>query len=122
MKSKFALLLLLCLAFAQSPGQTNSPLNGAWSGALNVPPGIKLRLIFHVSSSAGELKATMDSVEQNARGIPVTTVSLKGSTVVFDLPNIAGRYEGRIDKDTITGSWTQGGNALPLVLTRAKSE
>jgi uncharacterized protein len=122
MKSKLALLLLLCFAFAQSPAQTDSPLNGAWSGALNVPPGIKLRLIFHVSSSTGELKATMDSVDQNARGIPVTAVSLKGSKVVFDLPNIGGRYEGTIDKETITGSWSQGGNSLPLVLTRAKSE
>lgn len=120
MKSLLAVLLLCATVFAQQPSPAAKNLDGAWTGAINVPPGIKLRIVFHISN-AGQT-ATMDSPDQNARGIPVTAVSLKGATVVIEMPNIGGRYEGQLDKDTIAGNWSQGGNTFPLTLTRVKDE
>jgi len=47
---------------------------GDWLGALEIPTG-SLRLIFHITRSDEGLSATVDSVDQGANGIPVTTVT-----------------------------------------------
>jgi len=118
MKALSAALLLALLACAQQPASTPAGLDGAWLGAIEVPPAIKLRLVFHVAGPV----ATMESLDQNARDIPVSEVIRSGSTVIFDMPKIGGRFEGRIDPAlaTIAGTWSQGGNSFPLTLSRVK--
>ena len=117
MKALSAALLLALLACAQQPASTPPGLDGAWLGAIEVPPAIKLRLVFHVAGPV----ATMESLDQNARDIPVSEVIRSGSTVIFDMPKIGGRFEGRIDPAlaTIAGTWSQGGNDIPLKLKKA---
>eukprot|EP01035_Chromulina_nebulosa_P050250 gene50250-68313_t len=51
-------------------GQT---IIGDWNGALKVQ-GIQLRLVFHISKTDSGFSATMDSPDQGAKGIPVTSV------------------------------------------------
>jgi pimeloyl-ACP methyl ester carboxylesterase len=122
MKILIAALLLTSMACTQQPAPAASAIEGAWMGALDVPPGIKLRVVFHVATSGDGLTATMDSLDQNASGIPVSKVTRNGSTIVFDMPNIGGRFEGQLDNNaaTIAGTWSQGGNSFPLTLTRVK--
>jgi hypothetical protein len=98
-----------------------SDIDGAWMGTLDAG-GAKLRLVFHIANTADGLVATMDSPDQNAKGIPVTTVTRSGSSLKLELKQIAGAFEGKISSDlaTIEGTWTQGGVALPLVLKRVK--
>jgi pimeloyl-ACP methyl ester carboxylesterase len=123
MKRLLAALLLASLAFAQHAAPAASSIDGAWLGALDVPPGIKLRIVFHVAASSNGLTATMDSLDQNARGIPVSTVKRNASAIVFDMPDIGGKFEGQLDNNaaTIAGTWSQGGNSFPLILARVKN-
>jgi fermentation-respiration switch protein FrsA (DUF1100 family) len=101
---------------AQTPG-----VAGDWLGTLNVGP-VALRLVLHITSAGnGQLSATLDSIDQNAKGIPVSSISLKESTLSLAVATINGSYQGRLSADaqTIDGTWTQGGT-LPLVFKRVK--
>ena len=50
------------------------PIAGDWAGTLK-PGNAELRLIVHVKSSDGKLSATVDSVDQGVKGIPVDTIT-----------------------------------------------
>jgi fermentation-respiration switch protein FrsA (DUF1100 family) len=96
-------------------------LAGDWLGTLNVGP-VALRLVLHVTAgSDGRLTATLDSIDQGAKGIPVSLIALKDSTMSLAVAVINGSYEGRVSADgnAIDGTWTQAGS-LPLVFRRVK--
>lgn len=99
-----------------------SDIDGDWMGTLDTG-GMNLRVAFHITNTADGLTATMDSIDQGARGIPVTKVTRNESSLKMELKAIGGTFEGKIDKalTTIEGTWTQGGGSLPLVLKRGKS-
>jgi hypothetical protein len=98
-----------------------SDIDGAWMGTLDTPGG-QLRVVFHIVNTGDGLTATMDSPDQNAKGIAVTAVTRAGSSLKLELKQIRGAFEGKISSDlaTIEGTWTQGGGTLPLVLKREK--
>lgn len=98
-----------------------SDIDGAWMGTLDVGE-TKLRVVFHITNTEDGLMATMDSPDQNVKGVPVTVVTRNGSSLKLELKGIGGVFEGEIDKSltSIEGTWTQGGGAIPLVLKRAK--
>ncbi len=52
--------------------------------------------------------------------IPVAAVIQKGAAVRFFTPSVAGSFEGTLKDGELSGTWTQGGVATPLVLKRAK--
>ncbi|HLG58848.1 MAG TPA: TIGR03435 family protein [Vicinamibacterales bacterium] len=95
---------------------------GNWQGSLNA--GKELRIVFVISNDGGTLKATMYSIDQGAQGIPATTVTLQGTTLRITIAGISGSFVGNLNanESTITGTWTQGGASLPLVLNRATTE
>lgn len=98
-------------------------INGTWYGLLEVQ-GVQLNLTFHFDDTAGTgLVATMDSPDQGATGIPVTTASFENSQLKLSVPAAGITYEGNYD-DTkiITGIFKQGGLSLPLNLSRRKPE
>jgi hypothetical protein len=93
---------------------------GDWQGSLTTGGG-SLRIVVHISADKdGNLTATMDSPDQGATGIAVTSVSFKDPDLHFEVQNIGGSYDGKINKDNsaITGTWQQGTASLPLILTR----
>jgi len=95
---------------------------GDWQGTLSAG-GAELRLVLHLNKSPdGSLKATLDSVDQSANGIPVNTVTLKDSKLSLDVSAVHGTYEGKVSADakTISGTWTQG-QPMPLEFKRANS-
>jgi hypothetical protein len=99
------------------PGQG---LAGAWQGSLQ-PGVVELRLVFKVSEAPdGKLKGTMDSLDQSAKDIPVSSITFDKPAVRLELERVGGKFEGKLSADgsEIEGTWTQGGKALPLVLKR----
>jgi uncharacterized protein (TIGR03435 family) len=66
----------------------------------------------------------MYSIDQGAQPIPVNPVTIQGSTVKMSAPGIGGTFEGRLEADgnSITGTWTQGPNPMPLTLKRVTAE
>ena len=98
-----------------------SDIDGTWSGTLEVP-NASLRLAVHIVNTTDGLTATMDSLDQGAKGIPVTTVTRNGSSLKLEVKGVGGVFEGTIDAalTKIDGTWKQGDGSLPLVLTRQK--
>ena len=96
-------------------------LAGTWQGVLNVGSA-KLRLVLNVTRQAdGSYKATLDSPDQDARGIPVDSMTVENTTVRLELKGIGGAYEGTLNQEggTMTGNWSQGGAKWPLIFSRA---
>ena len=119
MKTTFMTVAIIVLMASTLRAQD---IAGDWQGTLRAGAA-ELRVILHVASDdAGGFKATLDSLDQGAKGLPVTTVSRNGSSVKLTLNQLGGTFEGQIDAalTTITGTWTQGGGSLPLVFTRVK--
>ena len=107
--------------FAQKSGSMNgTSVTGDWEGKLNIP-GANLRIRFHINKNDdGSLAATMDSPDQNAYGIPVTSVAYKENTITLDVQVIHGAYEGALSENArqIKGTWKQGGQTFPLDLKK----
>jgi pimeloyl-ACP methyl ester carboxylesterase len=98
-----------------------SDIDGAWMGTLDAGTA-KLRIVFHITNTADGLTATMDSLDQDMKGLPVTKVTRDGSSLKLELKQLPGVFEGTIDKDrqSVSGTWSQSGNSLPLLLKRVK--
>ena len=107
------ILFATCLARSQD-------VAGDWQGVLHAGT-TQLHVILHITNSDGNLKATMDSVDQGAFGLPVSSISLKNLKLKFEVDKVGGSYVGKLSPDatTISGSWSQGGAFLDLDFKRA---
>jgi len=95
-------------------------LAGTWTGTLEA--GASLRLRVNITKTSGDAAAgTMDSLDQNANGIPLSAITLKDGKVRFEVRGVGGTYEGTLAADgaTVTGEWQQGGGTLPLEFKKA---
>jgi len=113
--------VLVWLGLHLCVGQSAPSLAGEWNGTLDTG-ATKLRLVLKVSKGAeGKLSATLDSVDQNAKGIPVSSVEQAGNSVKLGLASIGASYQGKMNAagSEIAGEWKQGGGSLPLVFSRA---
>lgn len=100
-----------------------SDIDGTWLGTLDAG-GLKLRLAFHITNTADGLTATWDSLDQNVKGLPVTSVTREGASLRMEMKASGATFAGKINKDlnVIDGTFTQAGTPLPLVLKRVKDE
>jgi uncharacterized protein len=100
-----------------------SDIDGAWMGSLDLG-AVTLRVVFHIVNTEDGLIATMDSPDQNAKGLPTTSVTRDGANLTIEVRSIGGLYQGKIASDlsSIEGTFTQMGAAHPLVLRRVKNE
>ena len=109
---------------AQSPAENPTQnIADTWQGTLRA--GRDLRTVVKISKAdGGGYKAVFYSIDQGGDGIPVTKITLEGTTVKMSLTAIGGTYEGKLSSDgkSIVGSWSQGPNPLPLNLARATPE
>ncbi len=93
-------------------------LEGYWLGTLNVG-GIGLRLgVKFARQKDGALRATLDSIDQGVKGIPVEAFTLKDGVLHLEAKSIKGTYEGKLKEGgkEVVGRWKQGPVDLPLTL------
>jgi hypothetical protein len=107
------LLAMLILTLGQGVGD----ITGEWTGVLNVD-GTRLRLVFHIEKSDAGYSATVDSLDQGAKGIPVATTTFVHPDLKLELPNIGAVYEGKLSEQSIEGTWKQGTRSMPLTMSR----
>lgn len=109
MSKSWMAMITLGVAFAE-PGDSLKAIQGDWLGTLKTG-GPDLRLVVHVRGDG----ATLDSLDQNANGIPVTSISLTGSKINLAVESVRGTYQGVLSEDGLAwkGTWQQG-QALPL--------
>jgi hypothetical protein len=116
-----SLLLTLLALFGFCTVQSQD-ITGQWNGALHIQ-GTSLRLVLNITKTAGGFSSTMDSPDQGAKGIPVTSTSFDNATLKIAVTNLQIEYEGVLDKDSvITGTFKQGGQSFPLAFSRAVIE
>lgn len=118
----FVLAILIASAFGVG-AQTSAPgVAGEWAGTLGTAAG-SLRLVLHITGSAGKLNATLDSIDQGARGIPTQHVTLTGKAFSFVASAVHGTYKATLadDGETLTGTWNQG-TPLALELKRSSKQ
>jgi len=96
-----------------------SELQGYWLGTVTIGP-VKNRLAFKIAeSSKGQYRAELESIDQGATGIPVTTFSYRPPSVHMEAAGVAGTFDGTVTHTgEISGTWKQGPNTLPVVLER----
>jgi len=107
------LALAVCLSL---PAQ---PAVGIWTGKLDTG-AISLRIVIRIRQENGMLKAVLESPDQTTQTFDADSVRLDGSNLIIEFKNLNAKFEGRIaaDEKSISGSWTQGGAALPLLLAK----
>lgn len=67
--------------------------------------------------------STLDSPDQGAKGIPVSSTSFENSTLKIAVASAGIQYEGTLGPDsTITGTFKQAGQSFQLNLTKQKAE
>jgi uncharacterized protein (TIGR03435 family) len=97
-------------------------LAGDWQGTLEV--GKSLRIVLQIAKTDKGWSGKMYSIDQGSFGLTASNLTLDGSTFKYAVDQIGGDYKGTLSADgnTITGTWTQGPNPLPLTLVRASKE
>lgn len=101
-------------------GPLSKELEGNWEGTLEAGAQ-SFRLAVKFSKAAdGTAAGTLDSLDQNARDLPLASITQDGSAVQFKLPVVGGSYVGKLNKEgsELVGEWTQMGNTLPLTWKR----
>jgi fermentation-respiration switch protein FrsA (DUF1100 family) len=100
-----------------------SDIDGSWLGTLDAG-AVKLRLVLRIFNASDGLAATLQSPDQGPQWIPATSIKRAGSSLNFTIDSLGVVYEGKIgaDLNSIDGTFTQGGNPLPLALKRIKDQ
>lgn len=112
---KKALLLLFVLStchtlFAQD-------ITGQWNGLLKVQQ-TQLRIVFNINKNGNNYSATMDSPDQGAKDIPVSSVSFENNELKITAEKMKLEYNGTLQDGAFNGNFKQGNFSIPMNLTR----
>lgn len=111
---KINLVFVLMLICGSVLGQD---IVGQWTGVLNTPKA-KLRIVFNIAKTAHGYTSTMDSPDQYARGIPVTSTTLKKKMLTLNIQSAQIEFQGTVKDNEIKGMFNQGMLNVPMTLVR----
>jgi murein DD-endopeptidase len=88
-------------------------LEGTWRGIL----AGQLHLVLTVTRAADGLHGSLDQ----GSTLPIDVLTVDGAAVHAEVRSVGGTFEGHVDSASreISGTWTQHGQSLPLVLARS---
>lgn len=111
-----AVVLLVSLLVGCKPAHD---ISGAWVGTLDAGH-LKLRLVFYITRHGRGFEATMESIDQGRKDLPVTSVKVKGSEVHFDLGTFGAVYDAKLDSTgtEMSGSFRQSGVNIPFTIKK----
>lgn len=107
-------------AVFEQPGAIGSGLAGIWRGVLESAPH-RFRLVLHLAQRTdGSLAGTIDTLDQNAEGLPLDGVEVDNRSISFTLSPVGAAFRGRLSDDgaELTGQWRQGSQVLSLTFRR----
>lgn len=101
-------------------GQATTGAGGHWVGSIQTPgPELAVEVDL-VAKDADAYNGAISIPAQNAKGIPLNQISVKGTAVGFSIRGVPGepRFTGTLSSDgkTITGDFVQGGVTMPFTL------
>lgn len=115
--SFFAFVALTC----QAQVQPTTALEGSWSGKLKVGT-MSLTIVLHLEQADGYVKASLDSPDQSAYGIPAIKEFLSDDSVDVKVETIGATYRAKLKEDKLDGSFSQMGMKIPLEMTKGVQE
>jgi pimeloyl-ACP methyl ester carboxylesterase len=118
MKKLFTFGMALLFGIAAMAQQ----ITGDWNGVLRIQANMQLRIVFHITQNGDKYLATMDSPDQGAKGIPVSSTLFTNPKLAITLPNLMAEYNGELQGDSIVGTFKQRGMSFPLNLSRHATE
>ncbi|MFA5974433.1 MAG: alpha/beta hydrolase [Lentimicrobiaceae bacterium] len=114
MKRKILFLSLIILSILPASAQD---ITGQWNGILKVS-GIQLRIVFNITKTDTGYISTMDSPDQGAKGIPVTSTTFENLKLNLAISSAGIEYEGEFKDSLFVGTFKQRGQSFPLDLSR----
>ena len=112
----FNRLLLTVMMLVMGIAVMAQDFNGAWKGNIQVQT-FSIPIVLNIQQNEQEITATLDSPDQNAYGIKATA-KVKGEKLEVTVPEIGASYNGKLDGNTLDGTYSQMGFSTPLKLTR----
>ncbi len=110
------------LMFSATAQDNLNEATGNWAGALELPGGQSLRIVFHISNDGEALSATMDSPDQGAFGMKMDKAAYGDKTIELTMNQIQGTYKGTLKDGKFEGTWSQSGQTFPLNLEKVVKE
>src|SRR5215469_2710894 len=115
-------IVLLFAAPSTSLHAQDKDITGIWQGTLQAGKG--LRTLLKITKDDGKLKAVMYSIDQGGQPIPLSSISLQGTNVTFDIKSLDVTYTGTLNSEAnaIAGNATQNGQTHVLNLEHVTAE
>ena len=120
-KSIITTLLALVALTGQAQVSSTTALLGSWSGKLKVG-AMSLTIVLHLEQADGYIKASLDSPDQGAKGIPGFKEYLSDDSVAVKVESLGATYRAHLKDGNLDGTFSQGGLSLPLVMTKGMPE
>lgn len=111
--------LLFLLTMLIPVAVSGQGIAGSWNGELDLGTA-ELRIAFHIQAAKQGYVAEMDSPDQGAFGIPMTTADFSGGTLRITSAEMGMTYEGVLMGNLINGTLERGGMKFPLNLKRGR--
>ena len=115
--SFFAFVALTC----QAQVQPTTALEGSWTGKLKVGT-MSLTLVLHLEQADGYVKASLDSPDQSAYGIPAIKEFLSDDSVAVKVETIGATYRAKLKEGKLDGTFSQMGMKIPLEMAKGVPE
>ncbi|WP_246096847.1 alpha/beta hydrolase family protein [Psychrobacillus soli] len=115
------LLLAACSKEKEEATEMGSleSIEGVWEGSINIPEQ-PLPIVVEFEADKGMISIPV----QGLNDYPLSNTELNGSDVLFDM-NIQGQkltFDGKVEKEKITGTFTQQGQTFPFEIVRGSKE
>jgi len=116
-KIHITFLLLLCttLGFSQD-------ITGIWNGIISLEQGKQIVFVFNIEALESKLITTIDIPSNRVTGLKPKATHFDKDSLYIDGSNLGIKFQGKLNRTThqIEGTFTEGVNALPLLLKREK--
>ncbi len=115
-------LILIFGALAAPLHAQDKDITGNWQGTLQAGKG--LRIVMKITKNDGKLKGVSYSIDQGGQPIPITSITVQGTSVNFEIKSLEATYVGTLSPDgnAISGNQTQGGNTSVLNFDHVTAE
>lgn len=114
MKKKIYVFAAACALMSNALSAQS--VTGKWNGKLDIQGIMKLRIVLNVKEVGGVYTATLLSPDQNAVEIPASKTTFDQGVLTVECASIGMKYSGKLEKDSLKGTFTQGGVNMPLNL------
>ena len=121
MKKSFIILFVLVALTGQAQVNSTTALLGSWSGKLKVG-AMSLTIVLHLDQVDGNVKVSLDSPDQGAKGIPASKEYLSDDSVAVKIVSLGATYRARLKDGKLDGTFSQSGMSFPLEMSKGIAE